>query len=31
VYATWDDEGIHIDPMTGEEVYHQKGEYKTDY
>lgn len=31
VYATWDEEGTHIDPMTGEEMYHQKGEFKTDY
>lgn len=30
VYATWDEEGTHIDPMTGEERYHQKGEWKTD-
>ena len=30
VYATWDEEGTHIDPMTGEEKFHQKGEWKTD-
>lgn len=29
-YATWDDDGKHIDPMTKEEVLHRKGEWKTD-
>lgn len=28
VYATWDEAGEHIDPITGETVQHQKGEYK---
>lgn len=30
VYATWDEDGTHIDKMSGEEVKHQKGEWKTD-
>lgn len=30
VYATWDDDGTHIDPMTKQEVKHVKGEWKTD-
>lgn len=28
VLAQWEDEGTHIDPITGEEVTHQKGELK---
>lgn len=31
VYATWDNDGTHIDSMTGEEVVHYKGERKTDH
>lgn len=30
VYATWDDDGEHIDPMTKQKVLHKKGEWKTD-
>lgn len=30
VYATWDDDGEHVDKMTGKTVKHQKGEWKTD-
>lgn len=30
VYATWDSEGYHIDPMSGQKKFHQKGEWKTD-
>lgn len=30
VYATWDEDGTHIDPMTKQEVLHKKGEWKTD-
>lgn len=30
IYAKWDEDGTHIDPMTGVEVRHQKGEWKTD-
>lgn len=28
VLATWDDEGYHTDPLTGEQIYHAKGEAK---
>ncbi len=28
VYAQWDDEGSHVDPITGREVRHKKGENK---
>lgn len=28
VYAQWDDDGTNIDPFSGREVKHQKGEYK---
>ena len=28
VMAQWDEEGNHIDPITKQEVHHQKGEYK---
>jgi hypothetical protein len=30
VYATWDTDGIHYDPLLGREVKHKKGEWKTD-
>lgn len=30
VYASWDEDGTHIDPFTGKEVKHAKGEWKTD-
>ncbi len=30
VYATWDEDGEHVDKMTGETVKHKKGEWKTD-
>lgn len=30
VYASWDSDGTHIDPFTGKEVKHSKGEWKTD-
>lgn len=30
VYATWDDEGDHIDKMTGKKAHHKKGDWKTD-
>ncbi|MCF0114004.1 MAG: hypothetical protein HUJ56_01525 [Erysipelotrichaceae bacterium] len=26
--AAWDEDGTHIDPVTGQEVEHKKGEYK---
>jgi hypothetical protein len=28
VYATWDENGTHIDPVTGKEVAHKKGDWK---
>lgn len=28
VMAQWDEDGIHIDPITGQETQHYKGEYK---
>lgn len=28
VMAAWDEDGTHIDPITGQEVQHQKGEFK---
>ena len=28
VMAAWDEDGIHIDPVTGKEVQHQKGDLK---
>lgn len=30
VYATWDEDGEHIDPMTKQKVLHKAGEWKTD-
>lgn len=30
VYATWDADGTHIDPLSGETVHHAKGDWKTD-
>lgn len=30
VYATWDTDGTHIDPLSGETVRHAKGDWKTD-
>lgn len=30
IYAKWEEEGYHIDPITGQQVRHQKGEWKTD-
>ena len=30
VYATWDEDGIHYDPLLGRDVQHRKGEWKTD-
>ena len=30
VYATWDEDGVHEDLMTGEMVKHSKGDWKTD-
>lgn len=30
VYAQWDENGTHVDPMTGQEVQHYKGQRKTD-
>ena len=30
VYAVWDDDGTHVDPMTGQTVEHKKGDWKTD-
>lgn len=30
VYAKWDEDGVHIDEETGEQVVHHKGEWKTD-
>lgn len=29
-YATWDEDGEHIDPMTKQKVLHKAGEWKTD-
>ena len=28
VYAKWHEDGTHIDPITGREVKHKKGEYR---
>lgn len=28
VYATWDDDGTHTDPITGQTVSHKKGEFR---
>lgn len=28
VYAAWDEDGVHIDPITKEQVEHKKGEFK---
>lgn len=30
VYAAWDADGVHFDPVLGREVRHKKGEWKTD-
>lgn len=30
VYATWDEDGEHIDPITKQKVLHKAGEWKTD-
>lgn len=30
MYATWDSDGYHINPITKEEVFHEAGEWKTD-
>lgn len=30
VYATWDEDGVHYDPLLGRDVQHRKGEWKTD-
>lgn len=30
VYATWDTDGTHVDPLSGETVRHAKGDWKTD-
>lgn len=30
VYAKWDSDGTHVDPFTGQEVMHSKGQWKTD-
>lgn len=29
-YATWDEDGYHTNPITGEQTYHEAGEWKTD-
>lgn len=30
IYATWDTDGTHVDPLSGETVRHAKGDWKTD-
>lgn len=30
MYATWDSDGYHINPITKEQVFHEAGEWKTD-
>ncbi len=30
IYAKWNEDGTHIDPISGEQVQHHKGDWKTD-
>ena len=30
VYAQWDDDGVHVDPVNGQTVNHKKGDWKVD-